>query len=483
MRGLNKIDKSTNHAAMPGPTSPSINRRDALAGIAALTTSMLTSVTSANDPLFEIATFEADVTPPLGHPLLGGISTSRPAERIENPLSIRGLVLTGAGDPLVIAAIDWCEIRNDAHDRWRDALAAAAGTDRKRVLFSCVHPHDTPLADLEAERILQQAGLKGHIIDLDFHAACVQSAADALRRSLKQIRRVTRLGLGKARVEQLASNRRYIGADGQPHYNRSSGSGANPEMRDSDAGTIDPWLRMLSFWDGDRPICAISNFAIHPMSYYGQGGVTFDYPGLARERLQAEHPDVFQIYTSGASGNVTAGKYNDAKHETRPLLAQRLHAAMAAAWDATETFPLTQVSFRSTPLPLQPRDDAGLTAAELAARLPTIEEPREQCLAALGLSWRKRIDAGFVLDIPSIDFGSAQLLLLPGESYVEYQLYAQQRRPDSFVMTIGYGDCGTGYVPIERAWAEHDANIDEWGWVAPGSEAVMQQAIAAALAH
>ena len=122
-------------------------------------------------------------------------------------------------------------------------------------------------------------------------------------------------------------------------------------------------------------------------------------------------------------------------------------------------------------------------AAGVLSRILAIEEPREQCLAALGISWRKRIDAGYVLDIPAIDFGSAQLLLLPGESYVEYQLYAQQQRPDSFVMTIGYGDCGTGYVPIERAWAEHDANIDEWGWVAPGSEAVMQQAIAAALAR
>ena len=26
-------------------------------------------------------------------------------------------------------AVDWCEIRNEAHDRWREVLAAAAGTD------------------------------------------------------------------------------------------------------------------------------------------------------------------------------------------------------------------------------------------------------------------------------------------------------------------------------------------------------------------
>ena len=34
------------------------------------------------------------------------------------------------------------------------------------------------------------------------------------------------------------------------------------------------------------------------------------------------------------------------------------------------------------------------------------------------------------IDLPAIDFGAAQMLLLPAEAYVEYQLYAQARRPD-----------------------------------------------------
>ena len=69
------------------------------------------------------------------------------------------------------------------------------------------------------------------------------------------------------------------------------------------------------------------------------------------------------------------------------------------------------------------------------------------------------------------------LLVLPGETYVEFQLAAQKLRPDSFVCVAGYGDGATGYVPTEKHRAEHDSNLSDWCWVAPGSEPVLLEAI------
>ena len=71
----------------------------------------------ADEAEYRLAIFSADVTPPLGHPCMGG--GIRPAERIDDPLFAHGFVLLGAGKPVVVAAIDWCEIRNDAYQRWR----------------------------------------------------------------------------------------------------------------------------------------------------------------------------------------------------------------------------------------------------------------------------------------------------------------------------------------------------------------------------
>ena len=88
----------------------------------------------------------------------------------------------------------------------------------------------------------------------------------------------------------------------------------------------------------------------------------------------------------------------------------------------------------------------------------------------MGLSWRRRLDANEPVDIPLLDFGSAQLLLLPGEAYVEFQLAAQKLRPDSFVMTLGYGESATGYIPTEKHRQENDTNLHDWYWVGQGAE-------------
>ena len=58
---------------------------------------------------------------------------------------------------------------------------------------------------------------------------------------------------------------------------------------------------------------------------------------------------------------------------------------------------------------------------------------------------------------------------------------AQELRPDAFVLVAGYGECGPGYIPVERAWRESDGNLADWCWVNPGSEGRMTGALRAAL--
>jgi hypothetical protein len=459
--------------AFPNRQDPS--RRDLLGAAAGCLGALAGNTLAAPAaPAWQLALFNAEVTPPLGHPLMGG--GIAPAQKIDDPLFAHGLVLCGGKDPVVLVAVDWCEIRNDAYDRWRTMLAQAAGTTPAHVLVTSVHQHDAPIADLEAQRLLDRQKAAGRICDAVFHEQAVQRVAQALRSGLKTPRPVTHLGLGQARVEQVASNRRFLGTDGQPHFSRTSAT-RDPNARAQPDGTIDPWLKTLSFWDGDRPLAAVSAYATHPMSYYGRGGVSADFVGLARRRRQADDPTVAQIYVSGCSGNVTAGKYNDGSPANRPVLAERLYRAMATAWQKTQRQTLQSCAFRSVSLRLEPRNTLGFTVDDLRQRLATDPRPFGQCLAALGLSWRKRADAGHSIDVPVLDFGTAQLVLLPAESYVEYQLAAQKLRPEAFVLVAGYGECAPGYIPTDRAFQEKDSNLHDWCWVAPGAERSMTAAL------
>ena len=50
--------------------------------------------------------------------------------------------------------------------------------------------------------------------------------------------------------------------------------------------------------------------------------------------------------------------------------------------------------------------------------------------------------------------GPVHLLFLPGEAFVEYQLYAQSLRPDEFVAVAAYGESGPGYICCDAALTE-----------------------------
>ena len=448
------------------------------------------ALTNAQSPEgWRLGTFAVDVTPPVGHLLFTG--GFQKAKGVTSRLEARGFVLlppkSGSGEaakPFVVCSFDWGEIRNDAYDSLRDELAKAAGTIRERVMVCSIHQHDTPLADLTAEKFLVDAGSGHRSISVEFFADVRQRLASAVEAALEKAGPVTHYGVGKGKVERIASNRRYVLEDGSVHYNRGSAT-KNLSAQRAPEGDIDPWLRTLSFWNRDQAVCALSVYATHPMSFYRTAKVDADFPGLARRKRQADEPAVFQIYASGCSGNVTAGKYNDGNQANRQPLADRLYQGMVDAWSATERQALSAdaVVFRNAKLRLEPRVTDGYSIEDLTRRINEKTGARDQCMAALGLSWHAHADdPEHRIDVPAIDFGEAALLLLPGEMYVEYQLYANEiGGEDKTVITLGYGECGPGYIPIERAWQEKDANLGDWCWVAKGMEPMIKAAIREAL--
>jgi hypothetical protein len=50
------------------------------------------------------------------------------------------------------------------------------------------------------------------------------------------------------------------------------------------------------------------------------------------------------------------------------------------------------------------------------------------------------------------------------------------------VITAGYGEGAPGYVPTEQHFRENDTNLEDWCWIAPGSEEKLKTAIRAAIA-
>jgi hypothetical protein len=423
------------------------------------------------EPL-KVAPFAVDATPPIGSPM-----AYDPTKGVNHALSCRGVVLIGEGRPIVLCAVDWIGVGNDGQVEFRRALAEAAGTDPNRVAVHTLHQHDAPACDFSTDRLLAQHGINRTIFDADFARGVITRTADAVRVAAAKARPVTHLGLGQAEVLMVASNRRILGPDGKVKHVRWTAC-KEPEVRAMPVGTIDPMIKMISFWNGDAPVAALTYYATHPQSYYRTGLACADFPGIARDQRQTA-TKVPHIHFDGAGGNIGAGKWNDGSHENRQILADRVATGMRQAWEATVKVPITaaDVTWDSLPVALPPAphlDEARLTSFVNDASKPV----RERATAAHELVWLRRCHAGDTIDVSCLHLGKARVLHLPGELFVEYQLAAQKMRPDLFVATAAYGDYAPGYIGTEIAYPQGGYETGPHAsLVAPSVERTLMNAI------
>src|SRR5271156_3599547 len=106
------------------PTSRRRFISHAALGIAGLWLGSLRKRSSAAETGLRLAVFDVDATPPLG-----SMMAYDPVRRIDDlSLRCRGVVILGAGEPIVLCALDWLGLSNESHDALRSVLAAAAGT-------------------------------------------------------------------------------------------------------------------------------------------------------------------------------------------------------------------------------------------------------------------------------------------------------------------------------------------------------------------
>ncbi|MEX0939468.1 MAG: hypothetical protein WDZ59_16515 [Pirellulales bacterium] len=419
-----------------------------------------------------VGTFDVDASPPVGSPL-----AYDPTNAVQSPLSFRGVVIAGAGKPIVLGAIDWIGISSGGQTAFCERLASAAGTDPDRVVVHALHQHDAPRCDFAAEELLQPHGIPGAGFDPVHARDVLVRAAAAVEKAVANAKPVTHLGLGSGVIEKVASNRRILGPDGKVLHTRYTAT-ADPEIRAFPAGTIDPELKLVGFYNGDEPVAVMTYYATHPQSYYRTGLANPDFPGMARNAREKE-TGVPHVHFNGAGGNIGAGKWNDGAPENRQVLADRVAAGMRKAWESVKRQPLTADDIRWTvepvALPVAEHLDEEALMKTLADESTS---PSERYSAAKHLVWLRRCRAGDTIDIACLAMNSARVLHMPGELFVEYQLAAQKMRPDLFVAMAAYGDYAPGYIGTEIAYSQGGYETSDLASrVAPQVEGVLMAAM------
>ena len=453
-----------------------MNRRDFISGStgAMVAGALLTSDSVAADKPgdLRLATFRFDVTPPEGHSLCGG--WIRPVVGVDDPLEAMGYVLLGVGKPIVVCAVDWTGLANSAHIQWRKALADAARTTIDRVAVQCVHQHNAPFACMDAQAIVQEQGDLPDIVNPVFFDRCLKNAGDAVTKSLKKTTPVTHIARGEARVEKVAANRRIIGLNGKLISQRGSSS-RKPEHHRFPEGLIDPMLKTVAFYNGNKKLVASHFYACHPMSYYGDGRVSADFCGLARRRMQKQEPDCLHIYFNGCGGNIGAGKYNNGSKEARVELTQRMFDGITTSNATLKPEPIRSFEWETEDIlpPLDPRFNEEQLLVGIRNKTNRVVARNRPSYT---VAFIRRVKEGIPITLSSLHVNDISMLHLPAESFIEYQLRAQAIAPNRFVACAAYGDGGPWYIPVKEAYPQGGYAVGV-AWCSPQIDPLMSNGI------
>ena len=191
------------------------------------------------------------------------------------------------------------------------------------------------------------------------------------------------------------------------------------------------------------------------------------------------------VYFTGSAGNVTAGKYNDGSKPMRAVLADRVHAAMAAAdaRAATTSDRLDAIALdRPARITFAPARGSRPRPAQGDRRRPERRRSSTATASAMTCGWLIRVAAKRPILLGRLDLGrpSRPCTCRPRRSSSISSTPRRCRPADRWLATAAYGDDGPWYIPLERSYAEggYEPSVS---FVSRTSEPAYREAIRALL--
>lgn len=365
-----------------------------------------------------------DITPD-GDTIMSGYAMRKgPSEGVHDPLSVRALVVEGTA----LVTVDVVALHEDLCARVR--TAAEPWVDH--VVVHATHTHSGPGSS---------PGRLGGVFDPEWlqsvEHACTQAIEEAAR-----AREAVRITAGYGEDPQIARNRRRPDAPVDP---------ALPVVR-------------LDRTDGS-PLALVVSYACHPVVLDAENRLlSADYPGVVRERLEAD-TGATVLFATSCAGDVNTGHSVDADSavpETGPrTFAQCARVGRRVAEAALHAprhsaGPLIGASTTTLTLQLIPPTASELERdralwAEDAADAP----PGRRALYDLWMRWAEQTrpseSTEWEARVTVFRWGPAVVVALPGEPFNLASREIRRRVAESTgaqaVLVLGYSDGCPGYLP------------------------------------
>ena len=415
-----------------------------------------TNYVSASDvaKTFRAGAFAIDVTPLELPVIVNGNMAEALADKIQDRLHARCLVLDDGTNQIAIAVVDNCMMPRDLLDEAKRLASAATGIPANRMLISATHTHSAPSvhpclgsdADEKYSRFLPPQIAKG-----------IAQAQQNLRPA--------RIGWAIGRDEKNVACRRWLMRPGTAATNAFSGKQndratmhpgpANPNAI-MPLGPVDPEVPVLSVQTKDGvPLAVLTNYAMH---YVGAPAISADYFAVVCEKMTKlvgakddQQPAFVGLHSNGTSGDAWLMDYTKPRRQfDRFTVAEDVANAAFEAYQRIKYYDWVPLVMEETLLTLNvrvPTPDEVTKARAAIAPLAGAKPKKLEDIYARETILLSEMPPSRELKLQAIRIGELGIASIPNEVFGITGITIKQRSPlkPTFVIELANG-C-EGYIP------------------------------------
>lgn len=406
-------------------------------------------------PLFRAGASAVDITPQTLPVRVAGSIAETWADRVEDPLHARCLVIENGKTEVALCIVDNCLMPREMLDEAKAIAHRAIGLPEDRMLVAANHTHSAPPV----------MGVHGSDPHLDYREFLTKKIAQAIQEAHENLR-PAQVGWASDTCDEFVFCRRWIMKPGTaftvPFTGRTENQAQMNPGHDNpnkvlQTGPVDAAVTVLSLQTPEgQPLALLANYSTH---YAGAPNVSADYFGVFAQKIATLVGGVTDSPTPfiGIMSNGTSGDANCIDFSKPERKFDRFTVAESVAQAALRAY--RKIEYRDwVPLTME---EKGL---ELRVRHPTPKEV-EEAQAYLDANvkdrpiqtWEEnyaretilvsRMPKTVEIKLQAIGIGDFGIAAIPCETFGSTGLKLKEESPFPLSMNISMANGAHGYLP------------------------------------
>ncbi len=426
-----------------------------------------------------------DITPKLGIHLSGKeVTHKRPALSIKDRLYAKASAFQTGDTKICFVGLDLASITEDKVALIKDAVSKENSIPKDAISVFVIQSHSAPGCghfmldkDLPLDLPEDKEFVRGS--EKEYDEMAVKGAIKACNTALKNLSPVS-MGIKNGMAPGIAFNRRVIGRDGKcimpfPPNNTSISHPVGPTQFLYDEGPADNELGVAIFRDKDMNFKgALNSFTCHPVHLFCSfqyNCISPDWCGVwAKMMMKDNEIESLPLVLNGCCGNINpidpwTVNYTLDEYRTSSKL-NELSTKLVNSMEYDDEIDTIEYKEIHIPLPYREIPKERLEEAKKIFNANAkIEDHLDEdwffAASTLSSYYEALREKEFDYPVQIFKIGKLVVVFMPGEPFVETQLYIKERTKAPYVYVCHCSNKYLGYLAKESAFAHggHECNL------------------------